>query len=133
MLSPGDPVSRATSTRLPSGVSYAVVQEGVEEAKPRAGAEARVHITCWVEEKGAVGRQFWSSRQGAVPQLESYVLDPMQLVPGLIDLLSDMTRGERRLARIPASQAYGELGYGDLVPPNASILVDVELVSFRNP
>lgn len=130
LLRAGDAIAKASEQQLPDGVAYKIVQPGTGES-PQPGATVRVHITCWLRDGARVGQEFFSSRSGSAPSLETYRLDSMDLVKGVLELLLDMKKGERRLALVPASLAYGEEGYGALVPRNSDLLVDVELVSFR--
>jgi FKBP-type peptidyl-prolyl cis-trans isomerase len=113
-----------------SGVVSAVLQPGTGEPPP-LGANVDVHITCWLRSGENVGREFWNSRDDRAGQPHSYRIDPTDIVQGLVELISEMKRGERRWAIIPSRLAYGETGYGDLVPAGSDIVVDVELVRVR--
>lgn len=54
-----------------------------------------------------------------------------QMIPGFDVMVQDMKVGERRVFALPPAMAYGEQGYPGVIPPNAYILFEVELVSAK--
>jgi FKBP-type peptidyl-prolyl cis-trans isomerase len=58
-----------------------------------------------------------------------------RLLPGLDETISDMTRGEKRMAIIPPELAYGDRGLdsqqGVLIPPNSFVIFEIELVQIK--
>ncbi|XP_028673366.1 peptidyl-prolyl cis-trans isomerase FKBP9 [Erpetoichthys calabaricus] len=56
-----------------------------------------------------------------------------QLIEGMDKALLDMCVNERRLVKIPPKLAYGERGYGDVIPPNSILHFDVLLLDIWNP
>lgn len=53
-----------------------------------------------------------------------------QVVKGLDIAILQMSRGQRARVTIPSHLAYGERGYPPIIPPNAVLTMDVELISF---
>lgn len=108
--------------RLPSGVEYTVLKEGQGET-PRIGSTVTVHFKSWF----ADGRPFRDTWATGKPK--TYKLDTLHLIPGWVEVLSTMKPGERRKVRIPSHRAYGAEGYRDVVPPNAELDFEIELVA----
>lgn len=63
----------------------------------------------------------------------SFILGQGQVIPGWEQGIEGMTVGEKRVLTIPPELGYGENGAGDLIPPNATLVFDVELVSAITP
>jgi FKBP-type peptidyl-prolyl cis-trans isomerase len=124
--SAGEGTEAAPSTQakgtLPSGVEYTILKTGTGRS-PRMGSTVRVHLTGWLPD----GKEFLNTRSEGKP--ETYRVDPLELIPGLIDTLLQMKQGERRRVRVPSSQGYKEAGYAGVVPPNADLDFEIELVS----
>ncbi|MBN1441499.1 MAG: FKBP-type peptidyl-prolyl cis-trans isomerase [Planctomycetes bacterium] len=124
----GDPAARPGLKSTPSGLQYAVLQQG-EGATPEPGRRARIHITGWIRVRDALGPQIVDSRESKIPK--EFALTPTDLVAGLLEAILDMRAGERRWVIVPSKLGYGLSGYGRTVPPNQDLVFDVELVDFR--
>ena len=61
----------------------------------------------------------------------SFTLGSGQVIPGWEQGIEGMTVGEKRVLTIPPELGYGEAGAGDVIPPNATLVFDVELVAAR--
>jgi FK506-binding protein 1 len=61
-----------------------------------------------------------------------FILGAEQVIPGWEEVLPNMCRGQKIRATIPPELAYGTKGYPPLVPPNATLEYDIELVSFSS-
>jgi FKBP-type peptidyl-prolyl cis-trans isomerase len=110
--------------RTPSGLYVQDVREGSgQPAQP--GDRVAVHYTGWLPD----GREFDSSR----PRGEPFVfgLGQGEVIRGWDEGVAGMRpNGQRRLV-IPPDLAYGASGAGGVIPPNATLVFDVELLEIR--
>ena len=108
----------------PNGLQYAILAPGT-------GAEAKlwdtvaVHYTGWLED----GTRFDSS----IPrgQALEFRLGQRQVISGWEEGIRGMNVGEKRQLRIPPNLGYGRRGAGNVIPPNATLIFDVELVGIK--
>ena len=107
----------------PSGLKYVVVAEGEGET-PKKGAVVTVHYTG----KLLDGKKFDSSYDRNQPI--DFPVGAGQVIKGWDEALLSMKKGEKRVLIIPASLGYGPSGRGP-IPPNATMVFDVELVNFQ--
>jgi peptidylprolyl isomerase len=113
---------KATQTK--SGLFYQVEQKG-EGEPPATGTEISAHYTGRL----LVGnRKFDSSYDRGEPI--AFPVGTGRVIRGWDEALSQMTKGEKRTLIIPPELAYGERGAGGVIPPNAWLVFDVELVDF---
>lgn len=112
-------------TKTPSGLEYHVLVKGPEGPKATADSGVRVHYTGKLED----GRVFDSSRiRGAPAEFELG-----RVIKGWTEGLQLMQAGDRFEFRIPPDLGYGARGAGNVVPPNATLLFDVELIEVVPP
>ena len=104
-----------------SGLKYVVINEGTGAA-PKTGQTVVVHYTGTLED----GTKFDSSRDRGQPF--SFKLGVGQVIKGWDEGLSTMKVGDRRQLTIPPELGYGARGAGGTIPPNATLIFDVELL-----
>ncbi len=110
----------------PSGLRYVdeVVGDGPE---PAAGRLVTVHYTGWLDDGGEPGRKFDSSLDRGMPF--SFSFGMREVIDGWDLGLAGMRVGGRRRLLIPAELGYGARGAGKVIPPNADLVFDVELLA----
>ena len=118
----------ADTVTLPSGVQYhdSVVGTG---AQPHAGQTVIVHYTGWLDDHGKPGKKFDSSVDRGQPF--KFTIGVQQVIAGWDEGVSTMHVGGKRTLIIPASSGYGARGAGGVIPPNASLIFDVELLGVQ--
>ena len=104
-----------------SGLRYVEVEEGEGEV-PQSGQTVVVHYTGSL----ADGTKFDSSRDRDRPF--SFKLGQGQVIKGWEEGISTMRVGGRRQLIIPPELGYGQKGAGGVIPPNATLIFDVELL-----
>lgn len=116
------------SVTLNSGLRYTVLQEA-PESNPVAqeGKTITVHYTGWLDKDGQPGQKFDSSVDRKQPF--KFVLGVGQVIQGWDKGVLGMKVGEKRRLFIPAQLAYGSRGAGNLIPPHAALIFDVELLA----
>lgn len=114
-------VDEAEYTTTESGLKYYDFEEG-NGAAPETGQVATVHYTGWLED----GTMFDSSLLRGEPF--SFPVGAGQVIPGWDEGVASMKVGGKRQLVIPADLAYGESGAGGVIPPNATLIFEVELL-----
>jgi len=109
-----------------SGLAYEIIQEG-SGAFPKQGQQVTVHYTGWLDENGQPGTKFDSSVDRGQPF--SFVIGVGQVIKGWDEGVMNMKVGEKRRLIIPAALGYGPHGAGAVIPPNATLIFDVELLN----
>ncbi len=106
----------------PSGLQYFDLKKGTgTEAK--AGANVKVHYTGWLTD----GKKFDSSVDRGEPF--AFKLGAGMVIKGWDEGVAGMKIGGKRQLRIPPDLAYGERGAGGVIPANATLVFDVELIA----
>jgi FKBP-type peptidyl-prolyl cis-trans isomerase len=111
-----------------SGLSYqdSVVGTGAEAQK---GKLVFVHYTGWLDENGAKGKKFDSSRDRGTPF--KFALGAGMVIAGWDEGVSGMKVGGQRTLMIPPELGYGARGAGGVIPANSKLIFDVELIDVK--
>lgn len=108
----------------PSGLKYIDIKEGTG-ATPTRGQTVTVHYTGTLEN----GKKFDSSRDRKRPF--DFTIGVGQVIKGWDEGVGTMKVGGRRQLIIPPELGYGARGAGGVIPPNATLIFDVELLEVR--
>jgi len=112
-------------TETESGLKYVITQENPSGTKPTSGQRVSVHYDGRLSD----GTQFDSSYKRGQPI--QFPVGVGQVIPGWDEGISLLKTGEKATLVIPADLAYGARGAGGVIPPNATLVFDVELVSVQ--
>jgi FKBP-type peptidyl-prolyl cis-trans isomerase FkpA len=112
----------------PSGLQYEDTTPG-GGAEARTGQEVRVHYTGWLFNNGQQGAKFDSSRDRNDPF--AFSLGAGMVIKGWDEGVAGMKIGGKRTLIIPPQLGYGTRGAGGVIPPNATLKFDVELLDAR--
>ncbi|MEZ4381060.1 MAG: FKBP-type peptidyl-prolyl cis-trans isomerase [Nannocystaceae bacterium] len=106
--------------KTPTGLGYVVLREG-EGRSPRASDTVQVHYTGWLVD----GRKFDSSHDRGAPA--TFPLG--RVIAGWTEGVGMMKVGEKRKLIIPPDLGYGRRGMPPVIPGNAHLIFDVELLA----
>ena len=108
------------------GIEDLVVGHGDTAAK---GQQVTVHYTGWLDNNGIKGSKFDSSKDRNQPF--EFSLGRGQVIKGWDQGVEGMKVGGKRKLTIPPDLGYGARGAGGAIPPNATLLFEVELLGVR--
>ena len=112
----------------PSGLKYIDVKAGTGAA-PKTGQTCVMHYTGWLYEGGKKGAKFDSSVDRGQPF--EFKIGMRQVIPGWDEGVATMNVGGKRTLIILPELGYGARGAGGVIPPNATLMFDVELLAIK--
>jgi peptidylprolyl isomerase len=120
--------AQVSEIKTASGLRYRDEKVGTG-VKAEKGKVVVVHYTGWLDEGGKPGRKFDSSRDRNEPF--DFPLGMGRVIAGWDEGVAGMAIGGRRILIIPAELGYGARGAGNVIPPNATLIFDVELLEVK--
>lgn len=119
------PTITAIPDTLDNGMSIAVFEEGKGDRVAKIGDKVSVQYTGWLTS----GKMFDTSRKR--PRAFSFKLGAGKVIKGWDLGVAGMKIGEQRRLIIPPELGYGAHGAGSVIPPNAPLVFDVELIRIQ--
>jgi FKBP-type peptidyl-prolyl cis-trans isomerase len=113
---------------MPDGLKYTDTKAG-DGATAKAGNKVSVHYTGWLSDNGAKGKKFDSSVDRGQPF--QFTLGAKQVIAGWDEGVAGMKVGGTRTLTIPPELGYGARGAPGAIPPNATLIFDVELLQVQ--
>jgi peptidylprolyl isomerase len=98
-------------------------------ATPKPGQTCVMHYTGWLYENGVKGKKFDSSVDRNEPF--EFPIGQRKVIAGWDEGVATMKVGGKRTLIIPPALGYGERGAGGVIPPNAVLMFDVELLGVK--
>ena len=118
---PTESPAAAGAVKTPSGLAYVDLVKG-NGAAPTSGKNVTVHYTGWLEN----GTKFDSSVDRGQPF--TFRIGAGEVIPGWDEGVMSMRVGGKRKLIIPPQLGYGANGAGGVIPPNATLIFEVELL-----
>ena len=98
-------------------------------ASPKTGQTCVMHYTGWLSEGGAKGKKFDSSVDRGQPF--EFPVGAGRVIRGWDEGVATMKVGGKRTLIVPPDMGYGARGAGGVIPPNATLMFDVELLGVK--
>ena len=117
-------MSETKTTTTASGLQYEDIKQGQGDAAT-AGKTVSVHYTGWLTD----GKKFDSSKDRGQPF--EFPLGGGRVIKGWDEGVQGMKVGGKRTLVIPPQLGYGPRGAGGVIPPNATLMFDVELLAVK--
>jgi len=115
--------------KTPSGLEIIDTQEGTGPT-PRSGQTCVMHYTGWLYADGKKGQKFDSSVDRGDPF--DFSIGQREVIGGWDEGVATMKVGGKRTLIIPPELGYGARGAGGVIPPNATLIFDVELLEIKD-
>ncbi|MQP24127.1 peptidylprolyl isomerase [Flavobacterium sp. LMO8] len=129
---------KATGTKTASGLIYQVIKKGANK-KPTNGTQVSIYYAGFLENGELFDTNYedvaklygkyndQKAQQGVYAPMPS-TIGNLQFIPGFIEGINMMNYGDKLMLYIPSNLGYGQQGAGDVIPPNANIIFEVELL-----
>jgi peptidylprolyl isomerase len=130
-IAPSTTMAQTTVTAVttPSGLQIIDSKIGTG-ATPKTGQICVMHYTGWLYENGVKTAKFDSSVDRGRPF--EFPIGTRRVIPGWDEGVATMKVGGKRTLIIPPALGYGAQGAGGVIPPNATLMFDVELLGVKN-
>ena len=120
------PAGKTMTTASGLQITDSVVGTGIA---PKTGQTCVMHYTGWLYVNGAKGKKFDSSVDRGQPF--EFPIGTGRVIKGWDEGVATMKVGGKRTLIIPPALGYGERGAGGVIPPNAVLMFDVELLAVK--
>jgi peptidylprolyl isomerase len=120
--------SKGKTMTTASGLQIIDTKEGTG-ASPKSGQTCVMHYTGWLYENGQKGKKFDSSVDRNEPF--EFPIGQRRVIAGWDEGVATMKVGGKRILIIPPALGYGARGAGGVIPPNATLMFDVELLGVK--
>ena len=127
-LAPAAAQTAGKPMTTPSGLQIIDTKAGTG-ASPQTGHICVMHYTGWLYENGAKGAKFDSSVDRGKPF--EFPIGTHRVIAGWDEGVATMKVGGKRTLIIPPDLGYGARGAGGVIPPNATLMFDVELIEIK--
>jgi peptidylprolyl isomerase len=117
-----------SATTTASGLKFTDSTPGTG-ASPQPGQTCVMHYTGWLYENGVKGAKFDSSLDRGQPF--EFPIGKGRVIKGWDEGVASMKIGGKRTLIIPPDLGYGARGAGGVIPPNATLMFDVELLGVK--
>jgi peptidylprolyl isomerase len=125
-LAPAQTAGKTMTTQSGLQITDSTVGTG---AMPKPGQTCVMHYTGWLYEGGKKGKKFDSSVDRNEPF--EFPIGQRKVIAGWDEGVATMKVGGKRTLIIPPALGYGERGAGGVIPPNATLMFDVELLGVK--
>ena len=115
-------------TVTPSGLGILDLRVG-EGAAPRLTQSCVVEVQGWIEAGGKKGTSILDTRKRGYPA--TFPIGVGRVIPGWDEGIATMKKGGRRLLRVPPSLGYSRREAREDIPPDATLLFEVDLIDIR--
>jgi peptidyl-prolyl cis-trans isomerase A (cyclophilin A) len=129
---------KATGTKTKSGLIYQIIKKGTSK-KPANGTQVYINYAGYLENGQLfdtnyedIAKRFGKHNaqraiMGGYSPIAS-TIGNLQFIPGFVEGVNMMNFGDKVMLYIPSELGYGQQGAGDVIPPNANIIFEVELL-----
>ncbi len=111
-----------------SGLMYKDLEVGTGDTA-ELGKIAVIHFSAWIDDNSTKGEVFFNSRDGGKPI--SFKVGTERVIKGWNIGVAGMEVGGKRRLMVPANLGYGASGADDVIPPNADLIYDIELIEVK--
>ena len=131
--------TKATATTTPSGLTYKITEKG-SGVKPTNGTQFYFHYAGYFEDGTLFDSSYetvsksygkFDANRAAQNGYQAFPFEAGKkdgMIPGFIEGLENMAFGDKAVVFIPSNLAYGERGAGSVIPPNTTLVFELEML-----